>query len=451
MSGVPGSILWFIVAISVLVAVHEYGHYIVGRWCGMKVLRFSIGFGKPLWTWTGSSPDRTEYCISAIPLGGYVKFLDEREGPVEPEDVGRAFTHRPISNRIAVLLAGPMFNFLFAILVYWVLFVYGVPALKPAVGQVTDDSYAAIAGLEYGDRIIAVGDRDALDWETALLSMIDEMVDDGQIPLRLQREGGNTREAVIDVGADSSRLTEPGLLFDGLGFVPWRPPAVVASVIEDGGAAGGGILPGDQITHIDGEAVYDVYDLLRIVAERPDQRVSIDYVRSGRDSTTDVLLGNREQDGQTIGLFGASISGDFGDLRYDRKYGPLSAVGEALQQTWLTTAFTVRMLANMLTGNVSFKNISGPISIAQYAGDSAAAGFDRFIKFLAVISISLGALNLLPIPILDGGQIVYQTIEWLKGSPLSMRSQMLGQQVGILALLVLMSFAFYNDFARIFG
>jgi len=451
MNGVPGSILWFIVAISVLVAVHEYGHYIVGRWCGMKVLRFSIGFGKPLWTWTGSSPDRTEYCISTIPLGGYVKFLDEREGPVEPEDVGRAFTHRPISNRIAVLLAGPLFNFLFAILVYWVLFVYGVPALKPAVGQVADDSYAATAGLEYGDRIIAVGDRDALDWETALLSMIDEMVDDGRIPLRLQREGGNTRETVIDVGADSSRLTEPGLLFDGLGFTPWRPPAVVASVIEDGGAAGGGILPGDQITRIDGEVVYDVYDLLRIVAERPDQQVPIEYIRSGRDSTTDVMLGNREQDGKKIGLFGASISGDFGDLRYDRKYGPLSAVGEAVQQTWLTTAFTVRMLANMLTGNVSFKNISGPISIAQYAGDSAAAGFDRFIKFLAVISISLGALNLLPIPILDGGQIVYQTIEWLKGSPLSMRSQMLGQQVGILALLVLMSFAFYNDFARIFG
>ena len=190
MSGVLGSLLWFIVAISVLVAVHEYGHYIVGRWCGMKVLRFSIGFGKPLWTWVGRDPDRTEYCISTIPLGGYVKFLDEREGPVEPEDQGRAFTHRPVSSRIAVLLAGPMFNFLFAILAYWILFVYGVPALKPAVGQVSDDSYASAAGLEYGDRIIAVGDRDALDWETALLSMIDEMVDDGRIPLRLQREGG---------------------------------------------------------------------------------------------------------------------------------------------------------------------------------------------------------------------------------------------------------------------
>jgi len=451
MSGVLGNILWFIVAISVLVAVHEFGHYIVGRWCGMKVLRFSIGFGKPLISWTGKDPDRTEYCISRIPLGGYVKFLDEREGPVDPQDQGRAFTHRPVPARIAVLLAGPLFNFLFAILAYWVLFIYGVPALKPAVGQVTDDSYASAAGLEYGDRIIAVGDRETPDWETALLSMLDEMVEDGQIPMRLQRESGGTRWATIDVGSDSSRLTEPGLLFEGLGFVPWRPPAVIGSVEDDSPAAIGGILAGDQISKIDGEVVYGVYDLLRIIAERPNKTVPIEYLRDGRAGTVDVALGTRERDGETIGRLGASISGDFGDLRYDRQYGPIAAIGEAVKQTWHTTAFTVRMLANMLTGNVSFKNISGPISIAQYAGDSAAAGIDRFIKFLAVISISLGVLNLLPIPILDGGQIVYQAIEWIKGSPLSMRSQLLGQQAGILALLVLMSFAVFNDIARIFG
>jgi len=451
MSEVLGNILWFIVAISVLVAVHEFGHYIVGRWCGMKVLRFSIGFGKPLISWTGKDPDRTEYCISRIPLGGYVKFLDEREGPVDPQDQGRAFTHRPVPARIAVLLAGPLFNFLFAILAYWVLFIYGVPALKPAVGQVTDDSYASAAGLEYGDRIIAVGDRETPDWETALLSMLDEMVEDGQIPMRLQRESGGTRWATIDVGSDSSRLTEPGLLFEGLGFVPWRPPAVIGSVEDDSPAAIGGILAGDQISKIDGEVVYGVYDLLRIIAERPNKTVPIEYLRDGRAGTVDVALGTRERDGETIGRLGASISGDFGDLRYDRQYGPIAAIGEAVKQTWHTTAFTVRMLANMLTGNVSFKNISGPISIAQYAGDSAAAGIDRFIKFLAVISISLGVLNLLPIPILDGGQIVYQAIEWIKGSPLSMRSQLLGQQAGILALLVLMSFAVFNDIARIFG
>jgi len=449
MSGVPGNILWFIVAISLLVAVHEYGHYIVGRFVGMKVLRFSIGFGKPLWTWVGRAPDRTEYCLSAIPLGGYVKFLDEREGPVSPEDDGRAFTHRPVYSRIAVLLAGPLFNFLFAILAYWVLFVNGVPALKPAVGQVMPDSYAAMAGLEYGDRIMAVGDQNAVDWETTLVAMIDEMVDDGRIPMHLQRSDGSDQIAMIDVGDDSARLTEPGLLFDGLGFAPWRPPAEVASV--EGAAAAGGIEPDDTITRIDNEAVNHFQDLRRIVADRANKTVPIEFTRDGENMDTVVTIGSREVDGETVGLLGVAIRNDFGDLRYDRKYGLATAFIESAKQTWTTTAFTVRMLANMLTGNVSIKNISGPISIAQYAGDSAAAGFDRFLRFLALISISLGALNLLPIPILDGGQIVYQTIEWLKGSPLSMRWQVLGQQAGILALLILMSFAFYNDIARLFG
>lgn len=451
MIGVAGNILWFMVAISVLVAIHEYGHYIVGRWCGMKVLRFSVGFGKPVFTWLGRGPDRTEYCISAIPLGGYVKFLDEREGPVDPEDNGRAFTHRPIHCRIAVLLAGPAFNFLFAILAYWVLFINGVPALKPAVGEVSADSYAAAAGLSYGDRILAVGDRKAVDWETALLAMIDEMVGDGHIPLQLAGADGVSRDVVIDVGDDSTRLTEPGLLFAGLGFVPWQPPAVVASVTENGAAAEGGIAAGDRITRIDGEAVFNFFDLQSIVAARAEQNVAIELVRDGRELQLQVTLGVSESDGVSRGLLGVAISRDFGDLRYDRKYNPLVAVKESLQQTWSTTSFTVRMLANMLTGDVSFKNISGPISIAQYAGESAAGGFDRFLRFLALISISLGALNLLPIPILDGGQIVYQVIEWLKGSPLSMRSQMFGQQLGMLALLILMSFAFYNDITRIFA
>lgn len=451
MSNVAGSILWFVVAISILVAVHEYGHYIVGRWCGMKVLRFSVGFGKPVWTWIGRSPDHTEYCISAIPLGGYVKFLDERDGPVDAEDRGRAFTHRPILCRIAVLLAGPLFNFLFAILAYWVLFINGVPALKPAVGQVMPDSYAAAAGLEYGDRIVAVGDRRAVDWETTLLAMIDEMVANGRIPLRLRRASGSEHQVEIDVGGDSARLTEPGLLFDGLGFVPWQPPAIVASIAEGGAAAAAGILTGDRITRIDGESIYDFFDLQSVISERPGQSVPVELVRDGRDLYFDVTVGVSEVDGIERGLLGVGISRDFGDLRFDRKYNPLVAVKESIIQTWTTTTFTLRMLGNMLTGDVSFKNISGPISIAQYAGDSAAAGFDRFLRFLALISISLGALNLLPVPILDGGQIVYQVIEWLKGSPLSMRSQMLGQQVGMLALLLLMSFAFYNDIARIFG
>ncbi|MCH8336778.1 MAG: RIP metalloprotease RseP [Proteobacteria bacterium] len=438
----------FIVAISILVAVHEFGHYIVGRLCGIKVLRFSIGFGKPVWMKIAGR-DRTEYCISAIPLGGYVKFLDEREGPIDPEDQGRAFNHKPIASRIAVLLAGPFFNFLFAFLAYWVLFINGVPTMKPAVGEVTEGSYAAEAGLEFGDRILKVGDRNATDWETALVSMLDEMLDDGRVPLELKGADGWVRKTTIDVGDDASRLTEPGMLFDGLGFQPWQPPAIVGNVAEDGAAHAAGIEEGDRITAIDGESVVTFRDLQQIVRARPHETVTVELIRRNAGLSREVTLGSQELDGVVTGLLGVGISTASADYWYVRKYAPFPAIGQAIGRSWTSIAFTVRMLARMLTGEVSIKNISGPINIAQYAGNSAAAGIIAFLNFLALISISLGVLNLLPIPILDGGQIVYQAIEGLKGSPLSEKAQLFGQKIGILALLLLMSFAFYNDIARI--
>ena len=450
MTGALTNLLAFVVAISVLVAVHEFGHYIVGRWCGMKVLRFSIGFGKPLWTRIAGK-DRTEYCLSAIPLGGYVKFLDEREGPVEPEDQGRAFNHKPIASRIVVLLAGPFFNFLFAIVAYWAIFVNGVPTMKPAVGEVAENTYAAEAGLEFGDRILKVGDRNATDWETALVSMLDEMVSDGRVPLELEGEDGWVRRTIIDVGDDASRLTEPGMLFDGLGFQPWQPLATVGSVTEDGAAYAGGIEEGDRITAIDGEKVVTFRDLRRIVGGRPDETVTVELIRGNVNLSREVTLGSQEQDGVTTGLLGIFRTALPEDLYYVRKYAPFPAIGHAIERSWTSIGFTVRMLARMVTGDVSIKNISGPINIAQYAGNSAAAGFNAFLNFLALVSISLGVLNLLPIPILDGGQIVYQSIEGLKGSPLSEKAQIFGQKVGIMALLLLMSFAFYNDIARIIG
>jgi regulator of sigma E protease len=448
MSTVLINLLSFVVAISVLVAVHEYGHYLVGRLCGMKVLRFSIGFGRPLWkrSW---GRDRTEYWISAIPLGGYVKFLDEREGPVEPADQGRAFNHRPVPARIAVLLAGPMFNFLFAVLAYWVLFINGIPTPKPAVGEVTPGSYAAAAGLEYGDRIVQVGTRDATDWETALVAMLEEMVDDGTVTLKLQGEDGWQRSAMLEVGNDRARLTEPGVLFEGLGFRPWQPPAVVGSVEEQTAASDAGILEGDRIVEIDGNPIANFSDLQRVVAARPDETVTVRLMRHGEQRVLDVALGSREVDGRRAGFMGIAVAPADDDYWYVRKFGPIAAIGASIKRTWNSTGFTVRMLGRMVIGDVSIKNISGPINIAQYAGDSAAAGLNAFLTFLALVSISLGVLNLLPIPILDGGQIVYQTVELIKGSPLSDRSQLVGQQVGILALLLLMSFAFYNDIARI--
>ncbi|MDJ0812192.1 MAG: RIP metalloprotease RseP [Woeseiaceae bacterium] len=436
------SLLAFIVAISVLVAIHEYGHYIVGRWAGMKVLRFSVGFGRPIWTWVRGA-DRTEYCISAIPLGGYVRFLDSREGPIPPEDEGRAFNHRPVPARIAVLFAGPLFNFLFAIFAYWLLSMDGVPALRPAVGEVTPQSYAADAGLETGDQIVAVGDTPTESWQQALMAMFDTMVADGRIPMTLESQDGRQREAVIQVGSDSARLTEPGLLFDGIGFLPGAPPAVLDDPIENEAAQRAGLRKGDRIVSVDGTPVLGFGDLVAAVTDRPGDRIDVGVVRDQRLEKFSLVIGTREVEGATTGFLGVRALLD--------ELGPAQAVPRAIRDTWQQTTFTVRMLARMVTGDVSFKNVSGPINIAQFAGDSAQRGLRYFLGFLAMISISLGVLNLLPVPVLDGGQIVYQTLEWIKGSPLSERAQILGQQFGILALILLMSFAFYNDIARILG
>ncbi|MCH8944755.1 MAG: RIP metalloprotease RseP [Proteobacteria bacterium] len=442
------NLLAFIAAISILVAVHEYGHYLVGRWVGMKVLRFSIGFGRPVWTRIAGK-DRTEYCISAIPLGGYVRFLDSREGPIDAEDEGRAFNQRPIPARVLVLLAGPAFNFIFAIVAYWALLAGGIMVLTPAVGSVTPESYAATAGLRFGDKIVAVGDTDTTDWESALVAILGEMVSDGRIPLTLESEAGHRRTATIIVGDDRTRLTEPGVLFDGLGFQPWQPPAIVGEITDGGAAAAAGLAVGDRITAIDTEPVGNFNELRAVVGPRPNQEVAVEYVREGRTESVNVMLGEHEIDGETRGLLGIALSQSVGDYYELRTFTPYESLREAATKTWTSTLFTMQMLGRMVTGDVSIKNISGPINIAQFAGDSAQRGIRSFLAFLAVVSISLGVLNLLPVPVLDGGQIVYQLVEMIKGSPMTERAQILGQQAGILALLLLMSFAFYNDIARI--
>ncbi len=442
------NLLAFIAAISILVAVHEYGHYIVGRWMGMKVLRFSIGFGRPIWTHVAGK-DRTEYCLSAIPLGGYVRFLDSREGPVDAEDEGRAFNHRPIPARVLVLLAGPAFNFIFAVIAYWALLAGGIMILTPAVGTVTSDSYADAAGLTFGDKIVAVGDADTNDWESTLVAILGEMVSDGRIPMTLESDDGHRRMAIIDVGDDRTRLTEPGILFDGLGFEPWQPPAVVGALTDGGAAAAAGLAVGDRITAIDSEPIRNFSELRAVVVARANQEVTIEYIRDGRPESADAVIGEQETDGEKRGLLGIALSEAMGDYYQRRTFTLLESLGEAASKTWKSTLFTVQMLGRMVTGDVSIKNISGPINIAQFAGDSAQRGVRSFLAFLAIVSISLGVLNLLPVPVLDGGQIVYQIVEVIKGSPMTERAQILGQQAGILALLLLMSFAFYNDIARI--
>jgi regulator of sigma E protease len=344
-----------------------------------------------------------------------------------------------------------MFNFLFAIVAYWALFVYGVPTLRPAIGTVEAGTYAADAGLEFGDKIVSVGDTKTPDWESALVAMLDGIIADGRVRLRLEDEEGYERTAIINVGADATRLTEPGTLFDGLGFKPWQPPAVVGAVSDGGAAEVAGVQTGDRIIEIDGEKIGSFSDLRNVISARPDQAVIIVIERGTELIQLNVLIGSDMREEQRVGLLGVGAAANTSDYFYLRKFGPLESIGPATARMWSSSMFTFRMLGRMLTGEVSIKNISGPINIAQFAGASAQAGVSNFLGFLAIVSISLGVLNLLPVPVLDGGQIVYQLVEWLKGSPMSERAQLAGQQAGIMALILLMSFAFYNDIARILG
>jgi regulator of sigma E protease len=452
LSGILTSALAFIVAISVLVAVHEFGHFWVARRLGIKVLRFSIGFGRPLWRKPGG--DGTEYWISAIPLGGYVKMLDGREAEVPPEDLPRAFDRQSPARRIAVLLAGPAFNFLFAIMVYWVMFVVGVPAMKPLIGAIEPQSAAAAAELRAGDQIVAVEGERTDTLMAVQLALLKAMVPGGRVTLEVEGEDGGRRVAHIEYDGDTHSLTEPGAMFPGLGIGMWRPriPAVIGEVVPDGTAAAAGLEPGDHVVGMDNNPVDDWSGLVAAIRARPGETVQLEVQRDGVPHTLSLFIGAADDQGELVGRIGAApeVRPELWDpIRTEQRFGPIGAVGVAAGETWRMSALTVTMLGRMILGQVSVKNISGPINIAQAAGFTAAAGLTAFLSFLAIVSISLGIINLLPIPLLDGGQIVYQCVEIAKGSPVSERAQVIGQQVGIFLLLMLMTFAFYNDIVRL--
>jgi regulator of sigma E protease len=451
------SILAFIVAIGVLVSVHEFGHFWVARKLGFKVLRFSVGFGTPLWRRRGGPPDFIEYWLSSIPLGGYVKMLDEREAPVAAIESHRAFNRRPVPHRVAVLLAGPAFNFVFAILAYWAMFATGVPGIKPVIGSVAENSVAARAGLVPNDRIEAVGNQPTETLEGATLAIFDELLADGRIDLSVREPNGNLKNVALDVRGREAELTEPAALFSGLGIRPGPVlPAVIAAITSGSAAEQAGFQVGDEVVRADGAAIRGWEQWREFIRARPGETVSIEVLRGGSTLTLPVTIPAVEDSGKTVGQIGAQASetvpqATLESLRAEQRYGVLEALPRGVEKTWQMSALTVRMLAKMVVGDVSLKNVSGPLQIASYAGASAQAGFSSFLDFLAVVSISLGILNLLPIPLLDGGQIVYQLVEWVKGSPLSDRAMAVGQQIGVFFLIVLMSFVFYNDITRMFG
>ena len=452
------SVLGFVVAVSLLVAVHEYGHFWAARKLGFKVLRFSVGFGPTLWRRVAGA-DRTEYVLAALPLGGYVKLLDEREGPVDAAEVSRAFTRRPPWQRILVLLAGPGFNFAFAILLLWgMLWIVGSPDVRAVVGGVAAGSPAARAGLRADDEIIRLDDALVQGRGDVVLGLIDAMSGDGVTRLAVRSASGAERELElrVDDPADRRALTEPSALMRGVGLRFWSQPvpARIGRVLPAGPAEQAGLQVGDLITAIDGEPVGDFVAMGEALAARPNREVAIRYERGGVLATTTVRTSADLVDGREVGRIRIETlpSAPLPDaMIVHRRFGPVQALGESLQRAWDMTVLQAKMFARMIIGQVSLKNLSGPITIAEYAGDSARSGLTGFVGFLVLISLSLGFLNLLPIPMLDGGQIIYQSIEWIKGSPLSERVQAAGQSVGIALLCLLMGVALFNDLARQFG
>jgi regulator of sigma E protease len=451
-------LIWFVVAVGLLVTVHEFGHFWVARRLGFKVLRFSIGFGRPLLTRVAGA-DRVEYVLAAVPLGGYVKLLDEREGPVAPEDLPRSFTHRPPWQRILVLLAGPACNILFAVLVLWgMLWANGITEVRPVVGDVSAGSIAAHAGLKSGDEIRAINGAAVTGQRDVVFDLLDGMSARGEALLTVRGSAGETRQANLSVGdpGERRRLTEPAELFRGLGFQFWTPPVppVLGPVTPDGPAARAGLAAGDRVVAIDGVPMSDFRQIVEYISARPGARINIDYRRGGGTHSATAAVASEEVGGRRIGRIRVQQPPGItypANMLLHTDLGAGAALARAGGEAWSMTMLQARLFWRMVLGRVSLKNLSGPLSIAEFAGDSAEAGVASFLSFLVLISLSLGFLNLLPIPILDGGQILFQLVEWLKGSPLSERAQALGQQVGIALLIVLMGVALYNDIARQFS
>jgi regulator of sigma E protease len=446
------SILAFLVAVAILIAVHEFGHFIVARMLGVKVLRYSIGFGRVIFSWRPRG--ETEYAISAIPLGGYVKLLDEREGEVPPEERHRAFNRQPIWRRAAILAAGPAFNFLFALVAYWIVYMAGIPGIKPVVGPVVPNTPAAVAGIHEKDTILAVNGSATPTWQSTNLALLSAVVDKRPLRLRLQSpDAGGERTVSLHYG-DIKSLTRPGKLLSGLGLKPWEAPIdpVIDTVSPDSAAARAGLQPGDRILAVDGRGIKDWRDFVALITQSPGHRLMLAIERGQRRLQVPVVPESKMVDGKPAGHLGitAKIPAGYGrDMVAYQRYGPLAALGQAASRTGQIIALTAVVSYRMVVGQVSLANLSGPIDIAHYAGSWAQAGLVYFLYFLALVSVSLGFVNILPIPLLDGGQLLFLGVELVRRRPVSERAEAIAQRVGLSLILLLVGFAVFNDLSRL--
>ena len=453
MSGLQ-SLFYFLVAIGVLVAFHEFGHFWVARRTGVKVIRFSIGFGKTLFSWQKSQQD-TQFVVAAVPLGGYVKMVDEREGVVLPEDLPYAFNRQPLWVRSAIVAAGPIFNLILAVILFWLVLVIGETGVRPLVAQPESGSLAAEAGFMAQDEIIAINQKSTPTWTVALDELLSQALDGNHdIVVNVKTLEGESQLRVLTLS--DAEIADAEQLYRRLGLKAWSPKIlpVLGHLVAQNVAESAGLHSGDLIMSADGESIDDWQQWVNFVQARPEQTINLLIQRDGLQMQFNITP-RREisADGKAIGKIGAGVSiapNLIENLQVDYSYSAFAAIPLAFQKTAFYAIATLKMLGKMFVGQASVQNLSGPISIAQYAGQSAEMGLTAFLKFLALVSISLGVLNLLPVPVLDGGHLLFYAIEAIKGSALSDSAQMYFQKLGMAFLLCLMAIAMVMDIGRLF-
>ncbi|MDO9268997.1 MAG: RIP metalloprotease RseP [Methylobacter sp.] len=446
------TLFYFIVAISVLVSFHEFGHFWVARKAGVKVLRFSVGFGKVLWSYQ-KNPDATEYVVSAIPLGGYVKMVDEREGDVKEADLPYAFNRQSLFARTAIVAAGPLFNLILAVALFWSVLVIGETGIKPILGSVEQGTLAAAAGFVEGEEIISVNDKTTPTWTEAMSVLVSSALD-GEQNIKVTVKSFDDQQAIRTLKLTDKDSETPDVLYQRLGFKPWSPKLqpIIGKVLPDSAALASGLKQGDLIVSADGTIMNDWMQWVTYVKSHPDVAIQLEIERDGvrlpaTITPKSVLVGKN-----TEGKVGASVyipEELMKSVSVEYSLSPLAAIPVAFETTYYYSITSLKMMGKMLVGKASVDNLSGPISIAQYAGQSATMGLVPFIKYLALISVSLGVLNLLPIPVLDGGHLLFFALEGIKGRPVSERAQIFFQQIGIALLVSLMALAMFLDVERL--
>ncbi|MFZ5502642.1 MAG: RIP metalloprotease RseP [Pseudomonadota bacterium] len=447
------TLLSFVIAIALLVVFHEFGHYWVARRCGVKVLRFSVGFGKVIYRKRFSAND-TEWVISAIPLGGYVKMLDEREGEVAAQDLPYAFNRKPVLQRMAIVVAGPLANLLLAIVLYWALFIHGLPGVKPILGEIPPDTPAAMAHMQTGETIVSINGTAIPSWQELRWALLAAVLQQGgEINVEGRSAQGGQLFHVLDGRAVTAKDLD-GEFLDKLGLQLYQPPIfpLVDTVAEGSVAQRAGLQAGDEILYVNETAIEDWAQLVALIRMQANRTVRLEIGRGGSTFGVSLTPEGVEESGEVVGKIGVTPKIDraaWQAMLTEVSYAPLPALFRATSKTWEVSVTSLKMLGKMVLGEVSMKNLSGPITIADYAGQSAQIGLSAYLGFLALISISLGILNLMPIPLLDGGHLLYYVAELVKGSPVSELYWEMGQKVGILLLGALMFFAIYNDINRL--